>query len=218
MERRVGLRGWQVRPLSVQRSTRFAHTSRFSRLRFVESSGTPGSIHADDPYVRNAVGRTDTVLELPTTSIRPATATTALAVSRSGTCDRFGRELRWQCDPSRKSLRRQFWNFLRRQFGRQHLRRQFWNFQRRQFGRQHVEPNVELGRRGSGFGRRDVVGDSSPGATVSLTTKKSSSLSHSVPLGGREKLEPTAIRFAASVRCKMYGSARVGPSLPRGPW
>ena len=201
MERRVGLRGWQVRPLSVQRSTRFAHTSRFSRLRFVESSGTPGSIHADDPYVRNAVGRTDTVLELPTTSIRPATATTALAVSRSGTCDRFGRELRWQCDPSRRSLRRQF-----------------WNFQRRQFGRQHVEPNVELGRRGSGFGRRDVVGDSSPGATVSLTTKKSSSLSHSVPLGGREKLEPTAIRFAASVRCKMYGSARVGPSLPRGPW
>lgn len=51
-----------VRPLSFQRSTRFAQTSRFSRPRLIGSSGTPRSSHVCGPYVRNAVGRTDTDL------------------------------------------------------------------------------------------------------------------------------------------------------------
>jgi len=47
-------------------------------------------------------------------------ATTASAVWLSATCDRFGRELRWQRGLPWKSLRGEFWNFVRRQFGRQH--------------------------------------------------------------------------------------------------
>lgn len=45
----------------------------------------------------------------------------ASAVWLSVACDRFGRELRRHRGFSRETLRRQFWNFMRRQFGRQHL-------------------------------------------------------------------------------------------------
>ena len=111
---------------------------------------------------RTGYGRPAPVATRPATSavVAPTLATTASAVWLSATCDRFGRGLRSQCDPSRKSLRRQFWNFMRRHFGRQQLsascdrfgrelrsqcdpsrkslRRQFWNFMRRHFGRQHL--------------------------------------------------------------------------------
>ena len=73
---------------------------------------------------RTGYGRPAPVATRPATSavVAPTLATTASAVWLSATCDRFGRGLRSQCDPSRKSLRRQFWNFMRRHFGRQHLR------------------------------------------------------------------------------------------------